>query len=266
MNKIFQNEQLQEEFDQKGYVIVPSNLSEPQLDQLTRFYMDYSSPEEISKSLSFSLLSQDAQFKKEASSRIMESMKIIEEEVLDNYQLLIGSFAAKEPNRPPFGIHQNIPLIDEHQTTSLSLWMPLSDTSVENGSLQVITGSHHEYRRPRGYSNIFFNKEEILADRELSTLAVPRGHVVIFDNSLLHGSDVNHSANIRIAAVTQAIPAGATPIYYVIEEKFGKELVLCHEINQDFFLDIKKHLAAFPSRKPVDMYFSNQKGERVQLQ
>lgn len=258
-NRIFQDQQLQERFEQDGYVIIPSNLSESQVQQLARFYLDRPVLDvSTAPHIAFSLLSKDKAFKQEASRLIMESMKNIEHNILYDYQLLIGSYATKHPNKQVFELHQNIPLVDEKQLTSLSLWMPLSDTSATNGTLQVIAGSHHTYRRARGYDNIFFNREEVLKNQELRTLFIAKGEVVIFDNSLLHCSDVNHSDELRIAVVTQAIPKNTTPVYHIFDHKMGKDIVLSYEINQAFFFDITNNLAKFSSQKPISMSFADQ--------
>jgi phytanoyl-CoA hydroxylase len=109
---------------------------------------------------------------------------------------------------PPF-MRCDIPIKDQslfnqHQdysynigsSNSLSIWIPLQDTSVSEGALLCSAGSH--------LSGVYENSNGIINDRyvfDFKHVPVKFGEALILDQKLVHKSGVNVSGNIRFSVI-----------------------------------------------------------------
>ncbi|ANE53063.1 phytanoyl-CoA dioxygenase family protein [Flavisolibacter tropicus] len=156
--------------------------------------------------------------------------------VLNNYEMLVGNFYVKPPGKGRFQIHQNWPVLD-HEHTTLTIWMPLQDTTAENGTLHVIPGSHKVVPdiasplcRP-----FFADFEDSLIQKHLLPIDVGVGEAVIFCDSLIHWSPQNNSTTSRVAIQIETYPAGHTPSLYILNSATGQFDV--YPTSKNFFVD-----------------------------
>jgi non-heme Fe2+,alpha-ketoglutarate-dependent halogenase len=132
--------------------------------------------------------------------------------ILDYVQDLLGpdfflwgsNFFIKEPHSAStVGWHQDAyywPL-DPHE--SLTVWLAFDDSTVENGAMEVIPGSHtagllKHIRTGETDSVLTLECErgQFREDRRVSA-TLRSGEVSIHDDKLVHGSPANHSSNRR---------------------------------------------------------------------
>jgi ectoine hydroxylase-related dioxygenase (phytanoyl-CoA dioxygenase family) len=136
--------------------------------------------------------------------------------ILDYVQDLLGpdfylwgsNFFIKEPHSPStVGWHQDAyywPL-DPHE--SLTVWLAFDDSSVENGAMEVIPGSHTagilKHIRTSGSGSVLTLECERGQFREDTRRPVTlrAGEVSIHDDKLVHGSPANRSG-LRRAGLT----------------------------------------------------------------
>jgi ectoine hydroxylase-related dioxygenase (phytanoyl-CoA dioxygenase family) len=88
----------------------------------------------------------------------------------------------------------------------LSVWIPLDDASVENGTLTVVPGSHTKdwTMVKKGLPNGEFGDEVGDATwqrNEIVTCTIRRGTAVFFSDALVHGSAPNTSGRERYAII-----------------------------------------------------------------
>jgi non-haem Fe2+, alpha-ketoglutarate-dependent halogenase len=132
--------------------------------------------------------------------------------ILDFVEDLLGpdfflwgsNFFIKEPHTPStVGWHQDAyywPL-DPHE--SLTVWLAFDDSTVENGAMEVIPGSHRagllKHLRTGGTDSVLTLECERGQFREDTRLPVTlrAGEVSIHDDKLVHGSPANRSAHRR---------------------------------------------------------------------
>jgi ectoine hydroxylase-related dioxygenase (phytanoyl-CoA dioxygenase family) len=70
--------------------------------------------------------------------------------VLADYKPIIANFIRKKTDGGEVPLHQNWAFVEETKYTSVSIWCPLVDSTVENGTLQVVPGSHKRFGLQRG--------------------------------------------------------------------------------------------------------------------
>lgn len=136
--------------------------------------------------------------------------------VLDAAEPLGGSFIAKPAGSggilPP---HADWNIVDERQWRSYNLWIPLVDTTVENGAVHVVPGSHtwlDSYRGP-GIPNPFEPHRETLW-KAMQPLELRAGTALLYDHRLLHASPANQTDTVRLACVLGVKPKAAALRYY----------------------------------------------------
>jgi len=80
----------------------------------------------------------------------------------------------------------------------LTAWIPLFDTNVQQGALQVMPGSHKKEKIPHTYLSV--GKKSLpsaIYENEIRYVEMKRGDVLFFSSFLLHASSLNFSDEIR---------------------------------------------------------------------
>lgn len=127
--------------------------------------------------------------------------------VLDFDQLL-----AKQPGRDDavFAWHQDQAYwINTDDRRTATCWLAVDDSTIENGCMQFLPGSHTEAVRP--HRPISGNREDqhtLVTDLQDGEVMVPveikRGDLTVHNESVLHGSGGNSSASNRRRAYINA--------------------------------------------------------------
>lgn len=94
-----------------------------------------------------------------------------------------------------------------------TVWIAIDDSTVENGCLQVIRGSHKARklgRHQHNPSSALTLNEELLAsefdERDAVNIELKRGQVSLHDVFLMHGSQPNRSDKIRRGITMRLMP------------------------------------------------------------
>jgi phytanoyl-CoA hydroxylase len=133
------------------------------------------------------------------------------------------------------GWHQDIGVILEEadEATILTVWIPLSEATVENGCLEVIPGSHNstliEHCPTTGGMRI---PDVLLPQRPSRPLPMPAGSVILMNQKTVHGSldnqtedQVRLSFDLRYQPIGQPTGRPAFP-GYVARSAAHRETVL----------------------------------------
>jgi ectoine hydroxylase-related dioxygenase (phytanoyl-CoA dioxygenase family) len=126
-------------------------------------------------------------------------------------EVLGGSFvckpASEQSQRAP---HQDPTVFDEARFVSLSLWVPLSDSPVESGTLHVLPGSHRMGNAVRPPDVDSFDDDvRAIALAESIPLEIEAGQIVVLDGATIHHSPPNRAGRERIAAICAVRSTGA---------------------------------------------------------
>jgi ectoine hydroxylase-related dioxygenase (phytanoyl-CoA dioxygenase family) len=81
--------------------------------------------------------------------------------------------------------------------TELTVWIPLQDTSVPQGCLSVMPGTHKLGRLKHSYASGKKNIPQGIYDREVRLVEMVQGDALFFSSLLVHSSNFNFSENIR---------------------------------------------------------------------
>lgn len=134
--------------------------------------------------------------------------------ILDAVESVLGpnllcwgsSLFVKEPNDPAFvAWHQDSYYWGLEPDDVLSAWVAFAPSTIENGAMQVIPGSHRERRFPHakspdGSGNMISSHEEIAVDVDEAqgiSLLLGEGEMSLHHVNIVHGSPPNRSTGRR---------------------------------------------------------------------
>jgi len=157
--------------------------------------------------------------------------------VLDNYKPIIANFIRKKTDGGEVPLHQNWAFVEETKYTSVSIWCPLVDSTVENGTLQVVPGSHKRFGLQRGPKvpwELEGIKNEIINDY-LIPLETKAGDCVILDDSIVHYTAINKTPGLRLTIQLILIPADTYSVHYDLKSSNDSEVSVL-EVDHDFYM------------------------------
>ena len=137
-------------------------------------------------------------------------------------------------------LHQDWSIVDELKHRAYTLWIPLVDSTIDNGTLHVLKGSHLFPLNIRGGAILpkfeFANEADAKALNFLSPITVKAGEALIFDSRILHYSPSNQSALPRTSIISNITPTQAESFCFTQEETDGKQDVYRYTVPHDFYM------------------------------
>ena len=154
------------------------------------------------------------------------------------FRPIIANYIRKQNQGGEVPLHQNWAFVDERKYTSVSIWCPLVDSFEENGTLQVVPGSHKRYGEVRG-PMIPWELDSVKTDiinNHLVPLNVKAGNAIILDDSIVHYSAVNKTNELRLAIQLILVPDEVPSIHYHMNGSKSMSRVEVLEVDTDFYM------------------------------
>ena len=179
------------------------------------------------------------------------------ESTLSHHKLLTYFYLVKVlGEKSVLNLHQDWTIVDEQKFRGYNLWIPLVDSTVENGTLYALKGSQNFPLNVRG-ANIHpkFVEHFDLAKQFMQPIDVKLGEALLFDSRLLHFSPPNRSNKARTAVINTIIPITAQTFSFHGNWVKDKLEVDQYKVPEDLFI----HYDDFVNQKDAP----NPKGEFV---
>lgn len=227
---------LQDEFESVGYTIVDLISPEEAADLLALAREVHAAPPE-DKVWESDFYSQDLEVKRRVAEAIKATVQPAIDRHLVDHETIIQNFVVNWPGEGGgLGLHQHSSITDEEKFRAAVVWLALTETCLENGTLNVVPqshrvlGQHKAERTPEWFENI----HEHLLDHHLETVVLSPGQALVFDNAVLHNSFSNITDEPRMTAVIALAPRAAQLRYY---DYVDDGTVKIYELEPEFFLD-----------------------------
>ena len=251
---------LEAQFQKDGYVEVPFLTSE-EVEMLKAFYFNtlnesggrlgpedekYQSETEIT--YDFTFIDKNSDYKQQVFDMITQAFKKRVDDYLDDYKPIIANFIRKQEDGGEVPLHQNWAFADEHTCATVSIWCPLVDSNKENGTLEVVPGSHKRFGEVRGpmiKSELAGIQQEII-DKFMLPIETKAGNCVILDDSIVHYSSPNHTDGLRLAIQLILIPSEEKSIHFHMDLAKDRSHVEVLEVDRDFYMKFN------PWKKPSE--------------
>ena len=251
MRAIFTEKQQEGLIAHDGYVVIDF-LSSNELETVKKTIPELGYAENNDAKLWFSTTQETVDRKNEIYEKFYPVLQRATDRFLQDHKLIrivvINKFPGGEAVKP----HQHPNRVDESKYRSLTAWLPLTDTTVEIGTLHVVKSSHTifvQHLRPYNDFTMFHNITPRVLGKYSIPLLLKAGQIVIFDDRLIHWSPPNKTSSNRMVIQFDLLPreieTDLTIYYrdnkdelseYKINPKTYRESALSHEKPDDLLL------------------------------
>ena len=240
MRAVFKSPQLEQQFNKDGFVNVEL-LSEEEIKELRQIFEELDAEGRkgsvnVDSSYKLSYFNNDPVYKKKVFNTVSAYFQSKLDKILDNYKPLMINIFNKEPGKGEVPVHQNWTFIDEDKYSSVSVWIPLVDVSRENGTMEVVRGSHKVVSKFRGPTIpwAFDALIPVIKEKYMEPINLKAGQASILDDGIIHYTSENNSGEPRWAIQLIMKPEEATPIHYYRPSETEDKLEII-EVNNDFY-------------------------------
>ena len=242
---IFKDAETQRKFDEDGFVKI-SLLSTNELAKLAQMRVEYF-PEKGSVFFSSSYLD-DFELKKEISDKISDVIRQKLSEKCTNYRLVGSAYLIKGIGQhSEMPMHQDWTIVDESEFYAANVWIPLTDTNEQNGTLELMKGSHKwndAIRAPTLPMSFDGHQATILP--KLTVVEAKLGEVIVLNQATIHYSKPNLTNEIR-PAITAGMVSNKAALKFHYFDKEKKQIEEFSQ-NDDFLLRFVNFMDAIHKR------------------
>lgn len=203
---------LQQELSQNGFVKI-SFLDADQLAVLLKHYKEYLETDmPFSNGIHMSTWMSDVNKKLTLRNTIEKVLKKSFDHYFTDYKVTNTTFIIKKKHKTSnFPLHQDWSFVDEEKYEALNLWIALQDTTIHNGGLYVIPGSHKLPNKIRGAGmlSIDYSPSHKQLKPYLEPVSLKAGQALLFYYAVIHGSPNNNSRSDRVILSTSVMPEQA---------------------------------------------------------
>lgn len=209
---IFRDSEVQLQFDKEGFVKI-TLLSVETIVALKDLFNNYFP----NPSVDFfsSSYENDYPRKKEISNAIGKLILPNLEKIFIDYTWFGSAFLSKGNGpRSEMPMHQDWTIVDESKFIALNIWTPLQNTTEENGTLEVIKGSHKWHNTLRAPTlPFYFDGYQKQLKEKLTAIPTLATEAVVLNQAIIHYSKANKTNDTRIA-ITTGIKTKQAPMLF----------------------------------------------------
>lgn len=211
----------------------------------------------------FASFDSNSTFRKKVHELITEAMSPVINKYFPDYKAVVANIILKEPGDKEVPLHQDWSFVDETQHLSYAIWVPLCETTKENGGLFVLEGSHQWFNN---YRSTKVNTKCIdlypHLKQHLKFLQLKKGQGVVFSHKLMHYTPPNITKENRIVVQTAIIPKNIQPFFPYRES--DDEDITVYQVNDEFF--IKEDIWKKPIQYPVFKVVAKKDNDAIDLE
>ncbi len=217
----FKDQNLEALFNDNGFVHIPTFISTEELKALQNLFLSCYNYQGEQQGMWNSLFNIGRDQSASISQSILEILNAKLSNSFIDYKTPVASFMAKNPNRNGItDLHRDYSTQDEGQFQYRNIWIPLVDTTPENGALYALKHSHtfFDYPLPMFCKWPYSHYQEMLFER-CDIVDAKAGDLVVYADRTLHGSYINQSKNPRPVVHFGLLHPEADLCYYYLNEQ-----------------------------------------------
>jgi hypothetical protein len=248
-----------QKMQREGAVVIPFLLP-AELEELRNFYNEIKhQPLQFTHGMHMTLWHSDVAFKLKVQNGLLKILNPAYRRNFSNCRRLNNIFMVKQAHTPgEFAMHNDWSIVDETKYDSINVWIPLQDTTPENGALWVLKGSHRIDLPIRGGGALLpdFTAFAEPLKPYCKPIAAKAGEAILFYHKTIHGSYPNATGADRVVSTFSVIPKQAS--LQISFQKDKDSPLEIHEPPDDFnykYNDLLNDTNTFaPSNKPKEVH------------
>ena len=207
---IFQDKQLQLEFDDIGYCKLNYNSIQELIAKYNETDINFV------QGLNSSHFNNEYSFNKKINDLLFKISETFLNENFTGYQNILAHFLIKNKNtKDYFNLHQDWGIVNEELYQTLHIWIAHQDTNKENGTLFLLPKSHRILNNLRsGSIGIPFLELDYELKKNIHIINLRKGEVIVYNPAIFHGSFPNATNKSRIASLLAITDKNACLKYY----------------------------------------------------
>jgi hypothetical protein len=160
----------------------------------------------------FSIDGQGKEYKQEIFHKSYPILKPILNSAFQNFKITGIIFQIKGcGDKSNVNIHQDLTIVDESKHSALTVWIPLTKSTVENGAISFLHGSQHAFRtfRASTIDHYLFGQVEDFIKENSTIYEADEGEALVFDPAAIHFSGPNYTNKQRISIAISLVEIDA---------------------------------------------------------
>jgi ectoine hydroxylase-related dioxygenase (phytanoyl-CoA dioxygenase family) len=236
----FKDWKLETQMTELGYAAISGFLCDDEINVLIELYQKYHVKINGQQGFWFSVSHLDKQSAGEFNQLVTQMMLPKVEAYFEDAYIPLVTLLDKYPSdASQMDPHRDGSVLDETQYGHLNMWIPLVDTNESNGALFVLPRSHKYFNEVApigiqwpysGYSNLIC--------QHVTTLYSKKGDLLIYDQSLIHGSWKNSSDAHRPVVHFGVAHKDTQFLYYKVESTTPEITVTAYKVQPEFYLHV----------------------------
>ena len=235
---IFQNADLQREFDKEGVVSI-NFLTQEEIEILkTLFFSVPPALNEMKKpGFYFSTGDESTGQSRKVFDILLPFFQPRLSRVFKEFKVLTIVAQVKYPgDDSAVGLHQDLTVVDEDKYSSITFWLPLVDSTIENGALHFLKRSQQVFRSFRAHMcNYLFAQVEGFVKLSSTVYTAKAGEAILFDPATIHFSPPNTTADPRPSIAISIVSEAAPVILGYFDNKSSSDSIEVYDVPDNFW-------------------------------
>jgi len=231
----FRSPDLQKKYEDWGYILIRNFLDKSEISQLLGLFHAHYPQVSPTSTLWNSLCDIPHEKSFVLSDAILRIVKPKLDAYFTDYLAPAATFLVKNPlESGNILLHRDFSVQDEENYSYQNIWLPLVDTTPENGQLCVLRRSHHFFNYPLPHNIIWpYREHEGLMMKYCDFIDAKAGDVIVYNDRTLHASYPNKTSGPRPVVHFGLLHPQAELLYHYLDEETGE--VTAYEVPFQFF-------------------------------
>lgn len=233
----FIDQEVQKKYDDLGYVLIRNVLSPSDILELNYLFQSHYNYRGEQNTMWNSLC--DIPHDKSAilSRLILRIVKPKLDIHIKNYECPAATFLVKNPTpKSTVTLHRDFSVQDEPDFSYQNIWLPVVDTTPQNGQLYVLKRSQKFFDYPLPHNTIWpYLEHQDLILKYCDVVDAKAGDLVVYGDKVLHGSSDNLTKEPRPIVHFGLLHPEAKLLYHYLDNE--SQEVTVYEVPYSFFFE-----------------------------
>lgn len=265
-HKVFINEGLQQQYDDLGIVKLPLFTTD-EIDELRSVFIKFHPQfnDTMQQAYYVSMFGADPAYRQQLFDTYYPILKAKLDSIFKEYKILAVVAQVKGTSQNSVvNIHQDLTVVDESEYFACTFWIPLSESTLQNGAIYAMHRSQQVFRNFRVHTlNFQFGQVKDFILNNATAYPVNKGEVLAFDPACIHYSPPNVMQQPRLSLAVSIVSAAAPVQIGYWQNDSGAHDIEVYNVPDNFWYLYKDFSVDRTERPSFGSYSHCLQGEAV---